>query len=311
MARKKGLGRGLDILIPKETNTQAEEAKDTSAEAAVKKKEKAKKDDQMININLIEPNRDQPRKQFDEEAIDELADSIKKHGLINPVIVKKNNDYYEIIAGERRWRACKKAGLKKIPVIVREYDDEETLKVSLIENVQREDLNVIEEAKAYERLQKEFGLTQDEIAGSVSKSRTAVTNTMRLLKLDSRVSDMIMDNLLTGGHGRALLVIEDPDLQYNTAMEIVKKNLSVREVERLVKTVIREQEKEKEESDNTTSLPSQSDDMVHFFEERLKEIIGTKVAIKNRKNNKGRIEIDYYSLDELERIIDMIQSIRE
>ena len=310
MARKKGLGRGLDILIPKESNVEVEEKKET-VKSTGKKKEAAKKSDQMININLIEPNRDQPRKQFDEEGLDELADSIKNHGLINPIIVKKNNDYYEIIAGERRWRACKKAGLKKIPVIIREYDDEETLKISLIENVQREDLNIIEEAKAYERLQQEFGLTQDQIAGSVSKSRTAVTNTMRLLKLDNRVSEMIMDNLLTGGHGRALLAIEDPDLQYSTAVEIVKKNLSVREVERLVKTVIRDQEKKEEELENITNSSSPGDDMVHFLEERLKEIIGTKVAIKNRKNNKGRIEIDYYSLEELERIIDMIQSIRE
>ena len=259
-----------------------------------------------IDIRLIQPNPDQPRKQFDEDAIEELSESIKQFGVIQPLIVKKKGDYYEIIAGERRWRASKKAGLKKVPVIIKEYDDKEILKISLIENLQREDLNPIEEAQAYQKLQEDYGLKQDEIAASVSKSRTAITNTMRLLRLDERVQKMIMDNLITSGHGRTIIPIEDKDLQYETACKILDENLSVREAEQLVKRMMEHKQKgkEKEEED------SQKAEMFHFFEGRMKDILGSKVTIKNKKNNKGRIEIEYYSAEELERIIDLIQSIQ-
>lgn len=305
MAIKKGLGRGLDMLIPREDTSH-------KAEASVEKKPgqqenaEPKEYDIEIDIRKIEPNRNQPRKQFDEDAIEELAESIKQFGVIQPLIVKKKGDYYEIIAGERRWRASKKAGLKKVPVIIKNYDEKEILKISLIENLQREDLNPIEEAQAYQKLQEDYGLKQDEIAASVSKSRTAITNTMRLLKLDERVQKMVMDNLISSGHGRTIIPIEDKELQYETACKILDENLSVREAEQLVKKLLeRKPDKEKEEEES-----QQNAEMFHYFEGRMKDILGSKVTIKNKKNNKGRIEIEYYSAEELERIIDLIQSIQ-
>lgn len=303
MAIKKGLGRGLDMLIPKEdTNSRMDESKREESSQA---EENDIKYDVEIDIRKIEPNREQPRKQFDEDAIEELAESIKQFGVIQPLIVKKKHDYYEIIAGERRWRASKKAGLKKVPVIIKEYDDREILKISLIENLQREDLNPIEEAQAYQKLQEEYGLKQDEIAASVSKSRTAITNTMRLLKLDERVQKMVMDNLISSGHGRTLIPVEDKEMQYETACKIMDENLSVREAEQLVKKILNHKEEDKKEEKQT-----ERNEMFHFFETRMKDILGSKVTIKNRKNNKGRIEIEYYSEDELERLIDLIQSIK-
>ena len=305
MAIKKGLGRGLDMLIPREDTSH-------KAEASVEKKPgqqenaEPKEYDVEIDIRKIEPNRNQPRKQFDEDAIEELAESIKQFGVIQPLIVKKKGDYYEIIAGERRWRASKKAGLKKVPVIIKNYDEKEILKISLIENLQREDLNPIEEAQAYQKLQEDYGLKQDEIAASVSKSRTAITNTMRLLKLDERVQKMVMDNLISSGHGRTIIPIEDKELQYETAYKILDENLSVREAEQLVKKLLeRKPDKEKKEEES-----QQNAEMFHYFEGRMKDILGSKVTIKNKKNNKGRIEIEYYSAEELERIIDLIQSIQ-
>lgn len=305
MAIKKGLGRGLDMLIPREDTSH-------KAEASVEKKPgqqenaEPKEYDIEIDIRKIEPNRNQPRKQFDEDAIEELAESIKQFGVIQPLIVKKKGDYYEIIAGERRWRASKKAGLKKVPVIIKNYDEKEILKISLIENLQREDLNPIEEAQAYQKLQEDYGLKQDEIAASVSKSRTAITNTMRLLKLDERVQKMVMDNLISSGHGRTIIPIEDKELQYETACKILDENLSVREAEQLVKKLLeRKSDKEKKEEES-----QQNAEMFHYFEGRMKDILGSKVTIKNKKNNKGRIEIEYYSAEELERIIDLIQSIQ-
>lgn len=305
MAIKKGLGRGLDMLIPREDTSH-------KAEASVEKKPgqqenaEPKEYDVEIDIRKIEPNRNQPRKQFDEDAIEELAESIKQFGVIQPLIVKKKGDYYEIIAGERRWRASKKAGLKKVPVIIKNYDEKEILKISLIENLQREDLNPIEEAQAYQKLKEDYGLKQDEIAASVSKSRTAITNTMRLLKLDERVQKMVMDNLISSGHGRTIIPIEDKELQYETACKILDENLSVREAEQLVKKLLeRKPDKEKKEEES-----QQNAEMFHYFEGRMKDILGSKVTIKNKKNNKGRIEIEYYSAEELERIIDLIQSIQ-
>ena len=302
MAVKKGLGLGLDILIPKEdTSLHKREEREEN-----KQQEDKREYDIEVDIRKIEPNRDQPRKQFDEDAIEELSESIKQFGVIQPLIVKQKEDYFEIIAGERRWRASKKAGLKKVPVIIKEYDDREILKISLIENLQREDLNPIEEAQAYQKLQEEYNLKQDEIAASVSKSRTAITNTMRLLKLDKRVQKMIMDNLITSGHGRTIIPIEDKELQYETACRILDESLSVREAEQLVKKLLEQKPEKEEKKDENT----QKTEMFHFFEGRMKDILGSKVTIKNRKNNKGRIEIEYYSEAELERIIDLIQSIK-
>ena len=305
MAMKKGLGRGLDMLIPKEEKKEA--VQEDKKEASKKEPEKKSEYDMMVPINQIEPNRNQPRKQFDEDAIEELADSIKQFGVIQPLIVKKRENYYEIIAGERRWRASKKAGIKKVPVIVKDYDEKEILKISLIENLQREDLNPIEEALAYQQLKSEYGLKQDEIATSISKSRTAITNTMRLLKLDERVQKMVMDNLITSGHGRTLIPIEDKEVQYQTAVKIMDEGLSVREAERIVKKMLEEKKQDKEEP----SLEQQEEQRyLSFFEGKMKDILGSKVTIKNKKNQKGKIEIEYYSKDELERIIDLIQSIQ-
>lgn len=306
MAIKKGLGRGLDMLIPREdvSSHKAEDGEEKKKNES--KDEGIKEYDIEVDIRKIEPNREQPRKQFDEDAIEELAESIKQFGVIQPLIVKKKGDYYEIIAGERRWRASKKAGLKKVPVIIKEYDDKEILKISLIENLQREDLNPIEEAQAYQKLQEDYGLKQDEIASSVSKSRTAITNTMRLLRLDERVQKMIMDNLITSGHGRTIIPIEDNNIQYETACKILDENLSVREAEQLVKKMMEHKKKGKEKEEENP----QNVEMFHFFEGRMKDILGSKVTIKNKKNNKGRIEIEYYSAEELERIIDLIQSIQ-
>ena len=302
MAVRKGLGRGLDLLIPKEEST--------SKKSTEKNKDKKNlQENQVLSLSIheVEPNRNQPRKQFDEDAIEELADSIKQYGVIQPLIVQKKDNYYEIIAGERRWRACKKAGLKEVPVIIKNYDEKETLKISLIETIQREDLNPIEEAKAYEILHDSYGLKQDEIAASVSKSRTAITNIMRLLKLDERVQDMVIENLISSGHGRTLLSIDDGDVQYQLAEKILDENLSVREAEKLVKSVLEHKDNEKPSEEE--SLQEKS--MINFFENKMKDILGSKVIIKNKKNNKGKIEIEYYSKDELERIIDLIQTIKE
>ena len=301
MAIKKGLGRGLDVLIPKE---EPKKKKNNEKKEKIES-ENLKQADQLLDINLIEPNRNQPRKQFEEDAIEELADSIKKFGVIQPLIVKEKNGYYEIIAGERRWRASKKAGLKKIPVIIRDYDENEVLKISLIENLQREDLNPIEEAKAYQQLRDEYHLKQDEIAESVSKSRTAITNTMRLLKLDERVQKMIMDNLISSGHGRTLIPIEDKEIQYQTSIKILDEGLSVRDSERLVKTILNNKNQKQGDDKDSKENP-----MIQMYEGRIKDILGTKVKIKHRKNNKGKIEIEYYSAEELERLIDLMQSIR-
>ena len=293
------------MLIPKEEKKEA--VQEDKKEASKKEPEKKSEYDMMVPINQIEPNRNQPRKQFDEDAIEELADSIKQFGVIQPLIVKKRENYYEIIAGERRWRASKKAGIKKVPVIVKDYDENEILKISLIENLQREDLNPIEEALAYQQLKSEYGLKQDEIATSISKSRTAITNTMRLLKLDERVQKMVMDNLITSGHGRTLIPIEDKEVQYQTAVKIMDEGLSVREAERIVKKMLEEKKQDKEEP----SLEQQEEQRyLSFFEGKMKDILGSKVTIKNKKNQKGKIEIEYYSKDELERIIDLIQSIQ-
>jgi ParB family chromosome partitioning protein len=256
-----------------------------------------------VKLSEIEPNREQPRKHFDEDSLLELAESIKQYGIIQPLVVQKRKDYYEIIAGERRWRAAKMAGLKEVPVIVKNYTEQEIVEISLIENIQRENLNPIEEAQAYKRLLTEFQLKQDEVAERVSKSRTAVTNSMRLLKLDEKVQQMVIDDMISSGHARALLAVEDKEMQYTLAMKIFDEKLSVREVEKLVKSVQnKEEEKKKEEKDNSFIYKD--------IEERIKTILGTKVKVKNRKSNKGCIEIEYYSNQELERLLDLFESLQ-
>ena len=262
--------------------------------------------DTYIKIEEIEPNRMQPRKNFDEDALHELADSIRQFGVIQPLVVQKtDHDTYEIIAGERRWRAARIAGLKEVPVIIKDYTPMESVEIALIENIQREDLNPIEEALAFQRLIEEFGLKQDEAAEKVAKSRTAVTNSLRLLKLDDRVKQMIIDDMISSGHGRALLAIEDKEEQYLTATKIFDHKMSVRETEKLVKSLANSkglQEKAKKIDEESLLI-------LKSMEDRIKSIVGTKVTIKGKANNKGKIEIEYYSLDELERIMDLFNSV--
>ena len=298
--KRNGLGKGLDSLIPNKSDKP-----NVQSEKKEKKAENVKEEtgEIMVKINQVEPNRDQPRKDFDEDSLMELADSIKQFGILQPLIVKKKKDYYEIIAGERRWRAAKIAGIKEVPIIVKEYTDQEIVEISLIENIQRENLNPIEEAMAFKRLLEEFNLKQDEVAERVSKSRTAVTNSMRLLKLSKKVQQMIIDDMISTGHARALLAIDDEEQQYILANKIFDEKLSVRETEKLVKALKNPKKEVKKQKPEHTFVYDN-------IEEQLKNIIGTKVSVNPKANGKGRIEIEYYSEEELERIYDLIMTIR-
>ena len=306
--RTGGLGKGLDALIPNKAGGPSKEPAKKTRSAVVKKDKPPEKDnpaaERLVKISSVEPNLNQPRRHFDEDALLELSESIKQYGVLQPLLVSDKKDYFEIIAGERRWRAAKMAGLKEVPVVVKEFTDQEIVEISLIENIQREDLNPIEEAMAYKRLMEEFHLKQDEIADRVAKSRTAVTNSMRLLKLTSKVQEMVIADMISAGHARALLGISDETLQENTAMKVFDEKLSVRETEKLVKNLVSPAKKEKTER-NTAE-----DAIYESLEEKMKGIMGTKVSIQRKKNNKGKIEIEYYSRDELERIIDLFESIR-
>lgn len=297
--KKGGLGKGLqekgglNNLIP----DKKPKKKDNPVEKIVD----SVKPDEFLPINMVEPNRNQPRKQFDEEALEELASSIKKYGILQPLLVQKKDDFYEIIAGERRWRAAKLAKLKKVPVIIKELSEQEVVEISLIENIQREDLNPIEEAKAYYTLMTEYHLKQEDIALQVSKSRTAVANSMRLLKLADEIQTMLVNGVLSSGHARALLAIENHDMQLDIANSIIKMKLNVRETEKLVKRLLNQKPRKEEEK-------SGNDIFYRKIEEQLKELFGTKVIIQNKKK-KGKIEIEYYSQEDFERIYEMIQNI--
>ena len=260
--------------------------------------------EQTLKLNLIEPNSEQPRKNFDEESLQELADSIRQYGILQPLIVQKKGNHYEIIAGERRWRAAKLAGITDVPVLIREYDKQQTMEIALIENVQRADLNPIEEAQAFQQLIQEFHLTQEEIANRVSKNRATITNSMRLLKLDVRVQDMLADGKISSGHARALLGLEEGERQYQVAVKINEEKLSVRDVEKLVKMMNRPPKEKKPEKGPDIDL------IYRQVEDKLKSIMGTKVVINQKDKNKGRIEIEYYSQEELERLIELMESLR-
>ncbi|MDD5936127.1 MAG: ParB/RepB/Spo0J family partition protein [Clostridiales bacterium] len=295
MTPKKGLGKGLDSLI---VNKLDHSTKSNSENDNVSR-------ETIVNINKIEPNKEQPRTYFDEDSLHELADSIKLHGIIQPLIVHKVEDRYEIIAGERRWRAARIAGLKEVPVIIKEYSNQQILEIALIENIQREDLNAIEEAMAYDKLVHEFNLKQDEVAERVGKSRVAVTNSMRLMKLDKRVQQMIIDDMISGGHGRALLGITNKDQQYNVAMKVFDEKLSVRETEKLVKKMLKDKDKPEKE----TNVSNEDSFIYRDLEDRMKNIFGSKVEIKRQTKDKGKIEIEYYSQEDLDRIIELIGTI--
>ena len=287
-SRKGGLGKGFEALF---ADNSTEELSSASVST--------------LPVGELEPNHSQPRKAFDEQALSELAESIKVHGVLQPLLVQKKGERYEIIAGERRWRAAKEAGVKEVPVVIRAYTKQQSMEIALIENVQRADLNPIEEAMAYQQLMQEFDLTQEEIAERVSKNRATITNSMRLLKLDRRVQDLLIRGQISSGHARALLALEDGEQQYQAALKIISNKWSVREVERFVKSMgktpaKREADPEKERMDL----------FYRDLEERLKSLMGTKVSINQKDKNKGRIEIEYYSSAELERIIEMLQSVK-
>lgn len=305
--RKGGLGRGLDAMISETAKNPRTSPKKTNSQKIIKQELQEKKEEGTVftvKMTQIEPNRKQPRKQFDEDALLELAESIKQFGVLQPLLVQKKDDYYEIIAGERRWRASKLAGIKEVPVILKDFSEQEAVEISLIENIQRENLNPIEEAAAFKRLMEEFHLKQDTIAERVAKSRTAVTNSMRLLKLDERVQQMLIDEMLSTGHARALLAIDDKEMQYGAAVKVFDEKLSVRETEKLVKEVLNPRKKKEEPVDSALELIYQQ------LEEKIKGIIGSKVAIHRKNKDKGKIEIEYYSQDELERIVELLESVR-
>lgn len=299
--KKKGLGKGLDSLIPDNRSSKASTKPEIDES---KQSTEIKTGEQMMKINMVEPNREQPRRNFEEDALLELADSIKQFGVLQPLIVRKRKDYYEIIAGERRWRAAKIAGVKEIPVIIKDYNEQEVVEIALIENIQRENLNPIEEAMAFKKLLEEYHLKQDEVAERVSKSRTAVTNSMRLLKLNEKVQQMIIDDMISTGHARALLAIDDQEQQYILANKIFDEKLSVRETEKLIKNLKNPKKvKEKKKIENAFVYTD--------LEDKMKQILGTKVHVSAKGKGKGKIEIEYYSDDELERMFDLIMSIRK
>lgn len=305
---KKGLGKGLGAIFGEDVMKESEEeiAKTKMTMADILEE---KGNELMIKIALIEPNKEQPRKDFNEENLKELAESIKRYGILQPLLVQKKGAFYEIIAGERRWRAAKLAGLKEVPVVLREYSKQESMEIALIENLQRADLNPVEEALAYQQLIKEFQLTQEEIAVRVAKNRATITNSLRLLKLDEQILEMLVQKLISSGHARALLSLEQKELQLKTAKLILDGRLSVRETERLVKRIAKEatvgaEDKLEKVKDEALEIIYQN------LEDRMKTIMGTKVSIHNKDKNKGRIEIEYYSEAELERIVEMIESIR-
>ncbi len=291
--RKPALGNGLEGMFGIEESNVDEKKENVSRET-------------FLRLSEIEPNRTQPRRNFDEDALQELADSIQQYGIIQPIVVQKKGKRYEIIAGERRWRAARKAGLLEVPVIIKEFAPEDIFAIALIENIQRQDLNPIEEAQAYSRLIQEHHLKQDELAEKVAKNRVTITNSMRLLKLDERVQQMLIDNMLTGGHARALLSITDKEEQHTLALRVFDEKLSVRETESLVKKVLAKEEKKEEKP-----VKEKDDSFIYRdIENRMKDILGTKVEIKKKAKNKGRIEIEYYSMEELERLIELMNRLK-
>lgn len=295
---KKGLGKGLDSLIPagKKTAPAASKPADEQKQA-----HDSMEGATMVKITMVEPNREQPRRKFDEDALQELADSIKQFGVLQPLVVQDRKNHYEIIAGERRWRASKLAGLKEVPVIIKDYTEQEIVEISLIENIQREDLNAIEEANAYKELADKFNLKQDEIAEKVSKSRSEITNSMRLLKLCPEVQQMIVDEMLSKGHARTLLAVDDPAKQYELAQRAFDEKLSVRDVEKLVKQLDKPV-KEKPVTDEKLQI------FYNDVAEKLKKVLGTKVTINGKGNGAGSFNIEFYSTDDFDKIVDKLNN---
>lgn len=311
--QKKGLGNGLDTMLGVSTsqtrkNKAANKSNTEEVKEVIKEVVKEVPTEMTLKIKDIEINKDQPRKQFNEDALQELADSISQHGIIEPLVVTKKDNYYLLVSGERRWRAAMKAGLKEVPVVVKDYTEQQILEIGLIENIQREDLNPIEEAQAYKKLIEEFHLKQDDVAERVSKSRSAITNILRLLKLSEPVQEMVIDEKLSNGHARALLPIEDKELQYDTACKVFDERLSVRETEKLVKKILIDLANPQKEE-----VASTQEDLSFLYkelEENFKYKLGAKTTVKAKNNEKGKIEIEYFSKDELEHIMELIYSIQ-
>ena len=296
---KRGLGKGLDSMIPnKKESIERKSGKETIKTLDVKKENVSR--ETLVRLSDIEPKQEQPRKRFNEDSIVELADSIRQVGVIQPLILQKVEDHYEIIAGERRYRAARLAGLKEVPSVIRDLSEQQVLEIALIENIQREDLNPMEEAQAYQRLIKEFKLKQDEVAEKVGKSRAAVANSLRLLKLSKKVQEMLVEEMITSGHARALLAVDNAEQQYILAVRIFDEKLSVREVEK----IIRSMQKQKEEEQVVEEKQILSNEVIYKdLEEQMKSLLGTKVSIHRKNDNQGKIEIAYYSEEELDRII--------
>ena len=315
MAVRKGLGRGLDVMIPnkiaaplpekepeKEQNTEQKKPAESTVTAALQAELPADGTLMSVDILKVDRNKQQPRKKFDENGLEELADSLRQVGVLQPLLVVKKGEYYEIVAGERRWRAARQAGLKEVPVIVREFTEEEIDAISLIENLQRQDLNAIEEAQAFKRLKEEHGMTDDQIAEKVSKSRAAITNSMRLLKLDNRVQEMVIDEKISMGLARALLGVEDSEKQYEMAQDAFDKRMSVRDVEKLVKQLNAPKKADKKKQD-LTQYQLQFDE----YAGKMAEALGVKVAVTLKDKNTGRLEIDFYNTDDFERLYDRLK----
>ena len=307
MARlKPGLGKGIDALIPsepknKEKKTQVKEV----VKEVIKEVVKEVPAETILKVTEIEPNRDQPRKKFDEEKINELADSIKQHGVIQPLVVQKKDDHYEIIAGERRWRAAKVANIKEVPVVIKDYSTQEVMEIALIENIQREDLNAIEEAKAYKNLIDEYSLKQEEVAKKVSKSRSQITNVLRLLNLPEQIQDMVIDQELSMGHARAILGLAKQEDMTEVAEKIILNKLSVRETEKLIKKYNANKPEKK------TIISPEEEIIMDRIREQMELAVGSKVKISRKSGNKGKIEIEYYSNDDLERLMGLFASIQK
>lgn len=298
---KRGLGKGLDSMIPNKKETI--EKKTETAKQSDTKKENVSRET-FVRLSQIEPRQDQPRKKFNEDSLVELADSMRQVGVIQPLILQKIDDHYGIIAGERRFRAARLAGLKEVPAIIRDFSTQQVLEIALIENIQREDLNPIEEALAYQRLVKEFKLKQDEVAEKVAKSRTVITNSLRLLKLSKKVQEMLIEEMISSGHARALLAIDNAEQQYALAVRIFDEKLSVREVEK----IIRNMQKEKEEKTREETPQQLQNEVIYKdLEEQMKRLLGTKVSINRKNESQGKIEIEYYSEEELDRIISFLK----
>ncbi|EHO50762.1 ParB-like protein [Lachnospiraceae bacterium oral taxon 082 str. F0431] len=309
MAKRMALGKGADALLRNinGTNTAIDEAVDKNIEDNTNKKA----GELMVKIALVEPNRNQPRKMFDKDSLDELTKSVKQYGVLQPIIVKKIGNRYEIVAGERRWRAAQAAGLAEVPVVVRDYDDQKAKEIAIIENIQRTDLNPIEEALAYKSLIEEYNLTQEELSDKVSKNRSTITNSLRLLKLSKNIQQYMIEGRISSGHARALLSLEDEGKRELLALDIMKRNLSVRDTEKAAKALSKKKNVELSDLTETSKEDTVRDLSLFYkeYEDSIQGVLGTKVHINQKDKNKGRIEIEYYSQVELDRIMDIFKTL--